>query len=115
MNWISSLGVAGEVVDGHHHRQAEAVDILDVLLEVLHALVEGLDVGFAEILHRHAAVELQGADRGHDHHGVGLDARVAALDVQELLRPRSAPKPASVTVYSESRIESLVASTLLQP
>jgi hypothetical protein len=29
--------------------------------------------------------------------------------------PKSAPKPASVTVYSDSRIDSFVASTLLQP
>ena len=32
-----------------------------------------------------AAVQLQGADRGHDHHGVGADARLAALDVHEFL------------------------------
>ena len=87
MNWISSARVAGEVVDGHDDRQAEAVDVLDVLLQVFDALVERLDVRLAQFLQRHAAVQLQGADRGHDHHGVGLDAGLAALDVEELLRP----------------------------
>ena len=40
----------------------------------------------------HAAVHLQGADRGHDHGRVGLEARGAALDVEELLGAHVRPE-----------------------
>ena len=46
---------------------------------------------------------------------LGLMPDLRHLMFRNFSAPRSAPKPASVTVYSESRIESFVASTLLQP
>ena len=106
MNWISSGRVAGEVVNGDDHRQAEAVDVLDVFFQVFHALVEGLDVRPAKFLQRMLPCSFKAPDGRHDHDRVGPDARLAALDVRNFSAPRSAPKPASVTVYSESRIDS---------
>ena len=46
---------------------------------------------------------------------LGLMPALRHLMFRNFSAPRSAPKPASVTVYSESRIDSFVASTLLQP
>ena len=48
--------------------------------------LQRLEVLVVEIGLRHAAVVLQRAHRGHDDHRVGIEARKAALDVEELLR-----------------------------
>ncbi len=109
------IGIERVMIDGHHHRQAEAMDVFDVFFEVFHSFVQGFDVGLGNVLKRHAAVQFQGLNRGHDHHGVGFQAGLAALDVHEFFRAQSAPKPASVTVYSERRMANLVAMMLLQP
>ena len=53
--------------------------------QVGQALFQGLQVLGAQVGLGHAAVVLQGTDGGHHHHGTGLDACHAALDVQELL------------------------------
>jgi hypothetical protein len=49
------------------------------------------------------------------HHREGRSPAIPALDVQKTPRPRSAPKPASVTAYSHSFSAIQVAVTLLQP
>ena len=46
---------------------------------------------------RSAAVHLQGADGSHQHHAVGEQTRITALDVENFSMPMSAPKPDSVT------------------
>ena len=46
---------------------------------------------------------------------LGLMPALRHLMFMNFSAPRSAPKPASVTVYSDSRIASFVAITLLQP
>jgi len=53
-------------------------------------------------------------DRSHDHTALGLMPDMRHLMFMNFSAPKSAPKPASVTVYSESRIESFVARMLLQ-
>ena len=73
-------------VDGHHHGHAkDLLHVAHVLEQVGQALFEGLEVLLVEVGLGHAAVHLEGAGGGHDHHGVGREARHAALDVEELL------------------------------
>ena len=80
------LGVGREGVDGHDAGQAiDVLDVGDVLQQVGHASLERLEVLRGEVGLGHAAVVLECADGGHDHHGAGLEARGAALDVKELL------------------------------
>ena len=57
-----------------------------MLQQVGKARLKRLEVLLVELVFRHAAMVLERADRGHHDHGVGLQARQAALDVEELLR-----------------------------
>lgn len=77
--------VRGEGIDGDDDGKAEALDVLDVLLQVGDARGQGLHVELAEPLLGHASVHLQGPYGGDDDDGVGLEAGQAALDVEELL------------------------------
>ncbi len=61
------VGVGVEVVDRHHRRHAELVAVLDVALEVDHALAHGIDVGLTEVVLGHAAVHLERAHGGDEH------------------------------------------------
>mmetsp|Transcript_14595 Transcript_14595/g.39308 ORF Transcript_14595/g.39308 Transcript_14595/m.39308 type:complete len:364 (+) Transcript_14595:281-1372(+) len=87
------LRVRGEAVDAHDDRHAKLVGILDVLLHVADA---GLDE--RQVLLRvltgdrpasghlgSLAVHFEGPHGGHEEDAVGAQARVAALDVEELL------------------------------
>ena len=80
-----SLGVVGELVDGHDDRHAVELHVLDVLLQVLKTLVERVEVLLLEIGERDATVHLQRPDGRDQDHRVGNQAGVAALDVEELL------------------------------
>ena len=46
--------------------------------------LDGFEVGLVQVSLGNAAVALEGADGRHQHTGAGCDARIAALDVQEL-------------------------------
>src|SRR6056297_3101134 len=81
------LSVMHEMVDRHDDRHAEGLEVADVATEVGAALVHGLHVLLAEIGLGHTAVHLHGADRGYKHDAVRREARLAALDVHELLGP----------------------------
>ena len=81
------LRVGREGVDGHHAGQVVHVrDVLHVLQQVRQARLQRLEVLLGEVGLGHAAVVLQRAHRGDDHHRVGLKTGEAALDVEELLR-----------------------------
>jgi hypothetical protein len=80
-----------------HGRPVVVADVVHVPLDVGDALGERLEVLLAELLHLDAAVELERADRGHQHHRRGLEARLAALDVDELLGAQVRAEAASVT------------------
>ena len=109
------VGVGGEVVDGHDHRQAEAVDVLDVLLEVRQPLSRASTfAGFRSSLAT-PPCSFSARTVATITTASGLMPALRHLMLKNFSAPRSAPKPASVTVYSESRIASFVASTLLQP
>ena len=80
------LGVGRERVDGDD--AGETVDVLhvvDVLEEVGQALFKRLKVLTVELGLGHAAVILERADGRNDDDSVGVEARGAALDVEELL------------------------------
>ena len=81
-----SVGVGGEVVDADHRRHAELLHVLDMAAEIGAALLHRLDVLLAEVFLLHAAVHLERADGGDDDRRGGLQARLAALDVEEFLR-----------------------------
>ena len=90
--------VRGEAVDGHDARQLVHLrDVLHVLQQVRQTRLQRLEVLVVEIGLRHAAVVLQRAHRGHDDHRVGIEARKAALDVEELLRAQVGAEAGLVT------------------
>ena len=81
------IAVALEAVDGDDDRQAEYVfQVGNVAQQVGQALFQGLDVFFAQVFFRHAAVVFQGADGGDDHGRIGFQAGQAAFDVAEFFR-----------------------------
>ena len=80
-----SVGIRGKDVDRYDDGQAEKTDVFDVLLEVFDAPDNRLDIGFGNAFERGAAVKFECAHRGHQHHEVGCEAMLAALDVGELL------------------------------
>ena len=55
--------------------------------EIGEALLQGLEVLLPELVLRHAAMHLEGAHGGDDHRRGRRQAGLAALDVEELLRP----------------------------
>ena len=83
--------VIGEGVDRHHHVHAVFERVLDVLDHVGQALLQQVEVlvgvfggqRFTSHHLRAAAVHLEGADGGHQHHHIRDQPGVAALDVHE--------------------------------
>ncbi len=88
------FGVGREHVDGHHHRNAELLDVFDVGDQVGQAGPQQrqvlVGVGLVERAARHnlgsATMRLQRSDGCHQHRSIGLEAGDAALDVEEFLR-----------------------------
>ena len=66
-------------------RHAELAHVLDMAREVGEALLQRLDVLLAELVLGDAAMHLERAHGGDDDRGGRLQARLAALDVEELL------------------------------
>ena len=80
------LSVVAEVVDRDDTWQTVVVvNVVDVPLEVRNAFLKRLEVLLMQRGELGGAVHLQRADGRDDHHGIGPDARFAALDVDELL------------------------------
>jgi hypothetical protein len=71
--------------------------VLDVPLQVGQALLQRARSRVPEVGQVHAAVVLQRAQRGHDHHGIRPQPDLRHLMSMNFSAPRSAPKPASVT------------------
>ncbi|KAH3661211.1 hypothetical protein OGAPHI_006618 [Ogataea philodendri] len=90
-------GVGDELVDGNHDRHAIALGIGDLLGQISASLSHELDVFLGVLLRKSlarlhvwgASVQLQGSGGGHQHHHVWLQARGAALDVEEPLSAHS--------------------------
>ena len=79
------VAVGREAVDRDHHRQPEFLHVLDVALQIGHAGFQRLQVFLFQIVLLDAAVHLERADGGDQHHAIGGQARLAALDVDEFL------------------------------
>mmetsp|Transcript_25213 Transcript_25213/g.62246 ORF Transcript_25213/g.62246 Transcript_25213/m.62246 type:complete len:499 (-) Transcript_25213:39-1535(-) len=94
-------GVGGEPVDGHHHGDPELHGVLDMAHQVAHPRLHQLHVlvgvrvvqGPARRHRRPPSVQLERPHRGHDHRAVRLQARGAALEVDELLQADVRPEP----------------------
>ncbi len=80
------IGVGREAIDRDDSRQTEFLDVLDVALKIAHAALERLQVFLLQIAFRDAAVHLERADGRDDHHAIGFQPGLAALDVEEFLR-----------------------------
>ena len=61
------IGIRDEAVDGDHRLDTELAHVLDVALQVLRALADGLDVLSLQVLLRNAAVHLECADGRDDY------------------------------------------------
>ena len=79
------VGVGREVVDGDDHRHAETAHVAHVATEVDEAALQRGEVLPAEVGDGDAAVEFQRPHGRDDDHCVGLEPRLPALDVEELL------------------------------
>ena len=86
--------VAGEAINGDDRFEAEQARRRDVLAQVVQPALDGLMVRLAQPVARDAAVMLERAHRRYQHHGIGDQARVAALDVKELFHANVGPKAA---------------------
>jgi hypothetical protein len=81
-------GVRREVVDRDDAGQPVMVaHVVHVALEVRDALLQSAEILRIDLLQVGAAVILERADGRDEHHGRGTQPRLAALDVDELLRP----------------------------
>ncbi len=77
--------VAREIIDGHDQGHAESLHVLDVLVQVVEALDQRLDVLFGQAILAGAAMVLQGPEGRDQHHGVDVELSRLADEIQELL------------------------------
>ena len=87
------LGVPGEVVDRDDAALLELADVLDVLLQVGEAPRHRPGIGRPDLRERHAAVHLEGTERGHENGAARGERAVPAVDIEELLRPELEGEP----------------------
>ena len=80
------LGVRAEDVDRDDDRQTKHLEVFDVLGHVVQAALHRRDIRLGEVRRLDVAVELERLDGGHQHHRIGFQPGLAALDVEELLR-----------------------------
>ena len=64
----------------------------NVAAQIIEPALNGRDILLAQFVLGDAAVHLERADRGHDDHGVGLQAGLAAFDVEKLLGAQVGPE-----------------------
>ena len=77
------------MVDRDHAGHAVVLaHVVHMALQVGNAALDRVHIGGVEVFGLDTAVVLQGAQRSHDHTGVRAQAGLAALDVDELLRPQ---------------------------
>ena len=81
------IGVAEELVDGHHSRDAEVIPhVGDVPLQIDQARLQRVQVLRGEVISRGAPVMLECSHRRDDHRRGGTQSRTTTRDVDELLR-----------------------------
>ena len=79
------VGIRSKAVEADHYRLSIALQIADMLVEVLHSLAQSVGIGLLYLFHRHAAVHLQALSGSHQHGERRLKTTLAALDIIELL------------------------------
>ncbi len=80
------------LIESHHHRLSEAGEVDKVSIQVLQSFLQSFHVGFFDALLGDAAMHLQSLCRYHDHRQPGPQSTLAALDIEELLRPQVRPE-----------------------
>ena len=81
-----SRRVGGEFIHGHHDRQAEFLQILDMFFQVACAAHHCRHIFAAQVGLGHPAMHLQRPHRGDQHDRRRFEAAHPALDVKEFLR-----------------------------
>ena len=82
-------GVAGKAVHGHDDRlSVDVFHVLDVFIQVGHARLQRGQVFFRKGSLVRPAVQFERLDGGDDDDAVGLDARHAALGIEEFFSPQ---------------------------
>ena len=79
------LRIGSEAVEGYDDRLPEALEVLDMAVEVSQPMTDALDILRLEILLIDTTVHLQPAEGSHEDGERRLEACRAALDVVELL------------------------------
>ena len=76
--------IRDEPIDGHDHRHTETLQVLDMTGHVGATDAHGVEVLVLQIGHGNATVHLQRPQGSHQHYRRRLEARFAALDIEEL-------------------------------
>ena len=79
------LRIGSEAIEGNDDRLPEALEVLDMAIEVSQPMTDALDILRLEILLIDTTVHLQPAEGSHEDGECRLEACRAALDVVELL------------------------------
>ena len=79
------LRIGSEAVEGYDDRLPEALEVLDMAIEVSQPMADTLDILRLEVLLIDTTVHLQPAEGSHEDGECRLEACRAALDVVELL------------------------------
>ena len=75
--------VVKKLVYRYNDGSLELTRAAEVSCEIFQAARQGCGIRLGECIQRHATMHLQGADGGHNDNGFRLEARLAALDVNE--------------------------------
>ena len=76
-----------KTVDRNHRLQTEPCEVCDMAREVRRAGTDSSRIRFLEVALPRTAVQLESPNGAYQHSCVGTQAGLAALDVEELLRP----------------------------
>src|SRR5690606_27924361 len=85
-------GIGGEVIDTHGDRDPEVPEVPQVLAQIFAAFPDCLGVFRGQVVPGYAAVHFQRPHRGDENHRGGLQMRLAAFDVEELLSAEVGPE-----------------------
>ena len=89
---VLGVGIRKVMVDRYGYWYTKVANVADVLTQVLTTCPNGVDVFLAEICFRDAAVHLQCLRRCHENDRIGMQARLAALDIEEFFGAKIGPE-----------------------
>ena len=82
------LGIGRERINGHNHRHAELLHVVQVRVQIADAAFERGQVGRVQLGLGYAAVVFKRAHGRYEDDAVGREASLAALDVHEFFRAK---------------------------